>query len=86
MKWTKFLRDDTNISSMRVKTFSLTIAICIVLLACAFNIAYRTILLKSVAYESIAVLLSSCAPLAGVLLHYKHKQKQTEVKNNNVKL
>jgi len=80
MRWTKFLRDDTSISSMRVKTFTLTIAVCVVLIACAFNIVYRTLILQPVRYESIAVLLSACAPLVGVLLHYKHKQKQTETK------
>ena len=78
----KFLREDSNISTIRVNTFIITIGSLILISAIAFNIIFKTINCDIVRWQSISIFLGGITALNSPFVYGKVKQKEVEQKSN----
>ena len=74
----KFLREDTNVSSMRVTLFLGTLCICLLCIGIFMYIIIHAIKCTTLDWAGMSIFLGSIAAFAGTLLYGKVQQKKVE--------
>lgn len=76
----KFLREDTQVSSMRVTLFLGTLCICLLCLGIFIYVMIHAVKCTVLDWSGMSIFLTSVAAFAGTLLYGKVQQKKVEKK------
>lgn len=82
----EFLKEDSNVSTIRIVMFLITLAVCLLMCAISFNIFISSVSGADISWMGMSAFLGSITTMVATLVLGKVQQKNIEKQDKTTKL